>query len=332
MAPRGGSDFGTRLVNNFSKLGVGASIGNALLPGVGGVLGHAAESLFRTITGQGDYAEIIDESSMPRNNTILKVQDPSVRQSVDYMHWSGSAVRIAHREFITNVKMTSGFVVSRYLIDVQDATTFPWLREIALKFQKYKLLGMVFEYVPTSANAVSGGVPAMGSVSMAVDYDQYMLAPNGLPQMLNYQGAISGRPTDNLVAAVECDPGFTPTNPLRVRHPWVGFGPNQNDYVFGQLLVATEGPADYAGAGQLWVTYDIQLVAPFVDNYPLLEHGQPRQEVRFEEEKKAHKPVLAVAIAEAEEAEELVHVDKATDHTCPRSCPGPCCIHKNGSG
>lgn len=321
MVPKGGNDFGSRLVRNFSQLGAGSTIGNAILPGVGGILGHAAESLFRTIVGQGDYTEVIPSSKLPANNTIVGIQDPAVRQSVDQMHWSGLAVRVAHREFFTTVQMTNGFSVSRYLIDPTQASVFPWLADITLKFQKYKLLGMVFEYVPTSANAVSGGVPAMGSVSMAVDYDQYMNAPNGLAQMLNYQGAVSGRPTDNLIAAVECDPGYTPTNPLYVRHPWVGSGPNQLDYIFGQLLVATDGPVAYNGAGQLWVTYDLLLIQPFVDNYPFVKS----------DEKSAHQPEKPVGPEDEETiASDLMHcaLDRARDGdgVCGSSqCP---CVKK----
>ena len=278
--------FEKRLVNNFSKMGLGKSIGDLIYPGVGGALGHAAETLFRTIAGQGEYvySDIVAPSSMPANNTLFGVQAPMVRQAVDEVHWSGLATRIAHREYIGDVTMSAGFSVARYQISPTDGITFPWLSEIANKFMKWKLLGAAIEYVPTSANAVSGGVPAMGSVSIGVQYDAYSPSPTTLQQMLNWQGAVTGRPTDNLVCAVECDGGYTPTNPLYIQHPLLPTGPDLRLDIFGQFLVATMGTGTaYAGAGQLWITYDLQLIGSYVGLTAPLEAAEVSRPARKHE-------------------------------------------------
>lgn len=275
--------FATRLANNFSKPGLGKGIGDLIVPGVGGAIGHAAESLFRTIFGQGDYvySDIVKPSAMPLNNTILGVQSPAVAQMVDEMHWSGLATRIAHREFIGRVDMSAGFSVRRFVISPTDPIVFPWLNSIANLFMKYKVLGAAIEYVPTSANAVSGGNPAMGSVSLAVQYDEYAPSPTLLQQMLNWQGSVTGRPTDNLVCGVECDGGYTPVNPLYIRHPTDPTGPDNRLTDFGQFILATDGPGTgYTGAGQLWITYDLLLIGAYVPPFlpPLSAELQPRIE------------------------------------------------------
>lgn len=277
--------FGSRLANNFSKPGLGHAIGNLILPGVGGPLAHAAESLVRTVFGQGEYhySDTIRDVDMPVNNTIFGTQSLPVRQAVDQMHFSGMATRIAHREYIADIDMSAGFSVTRYVISPTDPIVFPWLKDIANKFMKYKLLGCAIEVVPTSANAVASGSPAMGSVSLAVQYDDYAPSPNTLQEMLNWQGSVTGRPTDSLVCAVECDPGYTPVNPLYIKHIGLPSGPDTRLNNFGQFLVATKGTGTaYTGAGQLWITYDLVLIGSYVGlPAPIVEHpvhAEPVQE------------------------------------------------------
>lgn len=268
-------DFGSRLARNFSRPGLGQSIGNLIVPGAGGLLGHAAESLFRTVLGQGEYhySDQISPSQVPMNNTIIGTQTQLVKQAVDEVHWSGLATRIAHREYFGDVSMTSALTITQTAIDPANTVMFPWLNDISRKFQKWKLLGMVFEYVPFSANAVAGGVPAMGSVSMAVQYDVNLPPPVSLQGMLNFQGCVTGRPTDSLVCAVECDGNYTPANPLYIRHP--GVTTVGNFLSFGNLIVATSGPSNYSGAGQLWVSYDLQLISAYVEVPGLLADHVP---------------------------------------------------------
>ena len=265
-------DFGSRLNRNFARPGLGQALGNVVMPGVGGILGHAAESLFRTIIGQGEYkySDNLSPEQMPYNNTIVGQQTALVKQSVDQVHWSGLATRIAHREYLGSVGMTNSFQAYLKAIDVTDVGTFPWLAPIATNFQKWKILGMVFEYVPTSANAIAAGTPAMGAVALSFQSDVNLPQPNTMVNILNTQGSVSGRPTDSLICAVECDGAYTPVNPLYVRHP--SLTTYTNLVAFGNLVIATEGPAIYSNAGQLWVTYDIQLISAFV------ESPSPKQE------------------------------------------------------
>jgi len=274
-------NFGSRLVNNFAKPGLGKSIGDLIIPGVGGVLGHAAESLFRTIMGQGEYkySDTISPGKMPVNNTIFGAQTEAVHQMVDEMHFNGLATRIAHREYIGDVNMSAGVSVSRYSISPTDGIVFPWLSPIANRFMKYKLLGCAIEVVPTSANAIAGASPAMGSVSVAVQYDDYAPSPTSLQELLNWQGSVTGRPTDNLVCAVECDAGYTPVNPLYITHPGQPTGPDQRLNKFGQFLVMTSGTGTaYTGAGQLWITYDLLLIGAYIAIPAPLSLGEAQAE------------------------------------------------------
>jgi hypothetical protein len=244
--------------------GVGASIGNAILPGLGGLLGHAAEGLFKTILGSGDYTEAEHISKpLPVNNTILGLQSPPVTNMVQEMHWNGQATRIAHREYIGSISMSSGYAAAQYQIEPTSTFMFPWMSRICPSFQKWKLLGMAFEYVPTSAQAISAGTPAVGFVALGINYDQAALLPSSMANLLNTQGSISGRPQDGIVCPVECDPGLTPLNPLYIAPAGILID-EPKFYMFGNLTIATEGPAAYTNCGQLWVTYDMLLISAYV--------------------------------------------------------------------
>lgn len=236
-----------------------------------------AEKLFSTILGKGDYTEAENIAlPLPTNNTVMGLQTSPVAEQVASMHWNGQATRIAHREYIGSVSMSSGFAAAQYYIDPTSSFMFPWLSSIAPKFQKWKLLGCVFEYVPTSATSISAGSPAVGQVGLGILYDSYSPTPTSLQQMLNTQGAVSARPFDTLVCPVECDGNYTPTNPLYIAQ--LGGGPDNRFTSFGHFVVATQGPASYTNAGQLWVTYDMLLIGAYV------AATAPSQELKIDSE------------------------------------------------
>lgn len=243
--------------------GIGATIGNMVAPGIGGLLGHAAEGLFKTILGFGDYTEATSNKPLPVNNTIMGTTSPLIQEQVENMHWNGLATRIAHREYIGSISMSNGFAAAEYNIEPRSQFMFPWLSRLTGSFQKWKLLGLVFEYIPTSTNAVAAGTPAVGQVALCIQYDTQSFVPSSLTNLLNTQGAVSARPQDGFICAVECDPGLTPTNPLFIVEDETSI-PDNHWYVFGKLIIATQGPAAYSNCGQLWCTYDMQLISQFV--------------------------------------------------------------------
>lgn len=249
--------------------GVGATIGNLIYPGLGGLVGSAAEGLFKTILGKGDYTEVENiNSPLPKNNTIMGLQTPRVAEQVMQMHSDGLCTRVQHREFFASVNMYSTFTASGNLVFPWDSLMFPWLRGICPFWQKYKFHGMVIEYVPTSTNAVSAGSPATGSVMMSFQYDMYAPTPISGVNLLNTQGAVSGRPMDQIVLAVECDDAYTPVQPLYI-NTGASTGPDARLYVFGKFVFATQGPAAWTNIGQLWVTYDVTLISPWIETFAL---------------------------------------------------------------
>lgn len=231
-------------------------------------------SIMNGLGGVGDYT--YDEIPTDvKNNTLMGVNTPEVA-AVPQMHSKHGAFRFTHREYITDVSMSTAFSRLSYDLDPTRAGTFPWLSTLIGSFQEWKLLGCVVEFVSTSANAISGTVAGMGSISLSCRYDVYQPPPVNKMQALNSADAMSGKPSENLIFGVECDPDETPTQPLYVRSLFGSNTPDLHYYQFGTIDLITSGaPNPYAGAGQLWITYDILAIKPRVGTSPTFySHAQ----------------------------------------------------------
>jgi hypothetical protein len=256
---------------------IGGVIGEALLPGVGGMLGNAAGSLLSSVTGDGDYTEMKSEVPIV-NNTLMGVQTPDAAQ-IPLMHRDKGTARIQHREFIRDVPMTSVYSCVSSFIDPTNSAMFPWLSGFADSYQQWKVLGMIFEFKSLSANAVSGTNAGMGSVTLSANYDVYTKAPITKSQANNALFAVSCKPSENEMFPIECDGEVTIAQPLFVTSNFqtTFAGPDQHWYNFGRLDVITQGAAaPYPACGELWVTYDILLIKPQVVTVPksMMAHWQ----------------------------------------------------------
>lgn len=221
---------------------------------VGGKVGGLLGSGFSKLTGWGSYKI--------RRNSFIQPE-----RNVPY--FGSSSIRIKNREFIGTVDMSSFFAVSTYPINPGMRDTFPWLSAIAQNYEQYYVHGMVFQYLSTSSVAIANASDlALGQVIMTTDYDASDSEFNDASQMLNSFFTNSEKPSESFLHPVECAPG-SQVNKLY----FVRLGPPAPNtdirlYDLGVMGIATDGPADYTRAGQLWVSYDISLHKP-VNNYTL---------------------------------------------------------------
>jgi len=244
---------------SFFKTG-GQMLGNYLLPGVGGFLGHAAGGILDKIFGGGDYVM----STPPQNNTLLGTT--GVSSQVPAMHQEGLGVRVVHREYIADFDMTTAFTVSTFVIDPTNVHTFPWLSQIAGSFQEYEIFGLIFEFKSLSSLAVTG-TPGMGSITAAVKYDVYEPAPINKTDLANSLFATSTRPSNDMIIPVECKRDQTSLPRLRIAEPGSG-GADLRFSQFGNFYVVTQGAeVPYTGAGEMWCSFDIGLYKPRLNLY-----------------------------------------------------------------
>lgn len=225
---------------------LGGALGNAT---VGGAAGTAIGAQLSRWLGQGDYAI--------SKNSIIK---PTVPE----MHRTGQSVLIRHREYICEVIGSPGFTVQRVLpINPGLEETFPWLSGVAAQFQQYKILGMVYHYVPTSG-AISSS-QALGSVMLQTTYRATDSAPSSKVEMMNEYWAVEGVPSTDIVHGLECDPKENPFSVHYVRSAGVGATDNLLMYDLGKTFLATQGQATSGVVlGDLWATYEIELIKPVI--------------------------------------------------------------------
>jgi len=122
---------------------------------------------------------------------------------------------------------------------------------------------MIFEFKTTSGASVSSTNTALGTVILTTQYN-----PNDLPfstkvEMENYEFGTSGAPFENFLHPVECKPALTVAPQLYVQQPVLPFTTNDPKLTtFGVLTLATVGMQAANVVGELWCSYQIELLKP----------------------------------------------------------------------
>jgi len=241
---RGGGRSVTDRAIGAALRGGGGYLGNMLAPGIGGVIGTAAGGVVSQILGFGDYSV--------SSNTLQHAP----------MFGKGSrSIRIRHREYVTDIIGSTTFSVAAYAINPGSKTLFPWLSGIAQSYQQYRIHGMVFYFNSTSADALNSTNTALGTVIMATNYDVNEPPYTGKPEMQAAYFSNAFKPSEDGIHAVECDPHERPIDVMYIDH--LGEGDDESIvYDHGLFQLATQGMQAAANIGQLWVSYDLELLKP----------------------------------------------------------------------
>lgn len=146
---------------------------------------------------------------------------------------------------------------------------FPWLSRIAQQYEEYKITGCVFYYIPTSSDAVVSSATngALGSVSIASEYNSAKDDFSSLTDMLNHQYSTSKKPSEMIAHPIECERKERPTEIQYVRSDSDGIsGSELLHYDLCKTTVAVQGNVtDGEILGQFWVTYRVDLLKPILE-------------------------------------------------------------------
>jgi len=223
--------------------------------GLGTVVSRGLGAL---ISGFGDYKV--------SNNTLLTggLDPPEVINAVDR-----GGVVVRHREYLQDIAATTAFTITSLPLNPGLVSTFPWLSNVAQHFEQYKFRGVLFEFKTLSSDTVlsSATSSALGSVVMATQYNALLPAFPDKFTMENYEFANSSKPSISFLHPIECQRGQTTLSELYVR----GTDPPANSdlrlYDLGNFYIATVGMQAASGvAGELWVTYEVELYKPKIQN------------------------------------------------------------------
>lgn len=223
-------------------------------------VGKAIPHILPMIMGMGDYTVT---QEMPATNSIAAAAtNGKIGGSPPYMHRVGESVRITKREYLGDVySSTSAFSLLTFPINPGMNETFPWLSLIAQQFQEYRLLGCCFEFI--SEGSEYANVAGLGYVALATQYNSNTGVFLDKKQMLNYEFSVSGKPSQNLIHCVECKPNDLNMKTKFIRTGTLATTQNVNFYDWGIFSLAVGGnTANNSIIGELWVTYDLELIIP----------------------------------------------------------------------
>jgi len=228
----------------------GTGLGSAFGPAagtVGGLVGRGLGYAYEKIMGRGDYE--VKSNSLVKSGPVPEFPN-------------ANCIRFKHREYIADVQGSVGFALTSYPINPGLSLTYPMLSAIASCFQQYTIVGQIFEFMSTSANALNSTNTALGTVIMATDYDAVDSIFVNKQSMMATTFSNAGKPSESLIHPIECNPRSTPIDLQYVRTGPVVTGSDQRLYDLGLFEIATQGMQAVANIGELWVSYDVILCKP----------------------------------------------------------------------
>jgi hypothetical protein len=179
-----------------------------------------------------------------------------------------NTVTVTHKEFVCDIfgpELAGTFQNQTFSLNPGLQTTFPWLSQIASNFDEYSFGQLMFTYRSTVTDFVANN-GQVGSVIMATQYN-----PDDAPfaqkqDAMEYDGAVSGKCSHDIIAGVECDP--SKNSGSQGKYVRAGPPPQNEDiktYDLGTLNVAiSNAPVAFQNQalGELWVSYTVQLRKP----------------------------------------------------------------------
>lgn len=173
---------------------------------------------------------------------------------------NGSSTRVSHTEAFDSVISTgTGFACASYAVNPGMGVCFPWLADIAARYETYKFRSLRFDYIPQVATSASG------VVILAFDFDAQDPAPVTQFAALSYRDRASNvvwSPSSLQLDLAQGDK--LPSKYTRVGAP-IGSSYDLKTFDLGNLHVCVEGVAA-ATVGRLEVSYVVDLFTPQIQD------------------------------------------------------------------
>lgn len=184
---------------------------------------------------------------------------------------SPHGIIVRHKEFIADVPSSIAF--SSLILPLNPGlNNFPWLHRVAQCFEEWLPRGMVVEYRTTSSDTLLAANPALGSVIIATQYNSLNNDFINKQEMENYEGAVSCKPSANMLHQIECKRSQTVMDEMYIRTGPVPTGGDIRLYDLGKTQVSTVGSQLNGSAiGEIWISYEVELRKPKIPSDPIVE-------------------------------------------------------------
>lgn len=157
------------------------------------------------------------------------------------------------------------FEVQSWNLNPGLVSAFPWLSQIAINFEEYEFMQLIFTYKSTVADFASAS-GQVGQIAIATQYNPNAYDFADKEEMMLYQGGMSAKTTESIIHGIECDPSKLAGAPQKyVRGGTIPPTEDLKNYDLGKTSLAVLNvPSTYAGQqlGELWVSYTIRLRKP----------------------------------------------------------------------
>ena len=221
----------------------------------------AAENAARAL-GIGAY-------SVGRSGTISNdIVNGGMNQGIPVFKTGVNEVRISHKEFVTDIYAPDkAGQFTNYVLPINPGlqSSFPWLAQVASNYEEYSINQCIYTFRSTVSDFVAGN-GQVGTIIMASQYNPSDAPFNSKQDAMEYDMAMSGKATQNMMHGVECDPKlragtwgkYTRAGPVK---------PDEDlkSYDWANLNVCLANtPETYnsQALGELWVSYTVTLRKP----------------------------------------------------------------------
>lgn len=229
------------------------------------------------ITGSGDYGYMTDRKKTAKRS-FAHVRMEKGEMVIEHSEYIGELIVPPVNLGAPSTSAASAWNTQQYGINPGNQGLFPWLSSVACNFQEWKADKIVLEYVPLvseSTTSANGTLTTMGSCVLSTQYNSNAGPYNSKQAAAESDFAVTGKPSQSLRHAVECDVKY---NPLGVMY----VSPSANTQSAGNYDVrmqnlgifqaSTNGMPIQSPAGgnsspaidcgELWIHYKIRLMKP----------------------------------------------------------------------
>jgi Viral coat protein (S domain) len=221
--------------------------------------------------GNGSYSADLHGDA---NQLINKMGSSVAMKVLD----TENTLLITNREFIGDVTppTTAASFYTAFSGNINPGLNnlFPWLSQIALYYEEYEFVQLIFEF---KSMVTEGNTNAQGNIIMATQYNATNPLFANKQTMENYDYANSSKVTQNAYHGVECAPQLSAGGALYVRTGTVPTGQDTKTYDLGIFQLAVNNPytTSSLNLGELWVSYSIKLrksklILPGLDFSPVV--------------------------------------------------------------
>ncbi len=173
----------------------------------------------------------------------------------------GENILVSHSEYVGDITgSTSAFAVaSSFALNPGLAASFPWLNQIASRYESYKFKKLVFRFMTERPTTESG------YIALVSDYDPSDPQPSSKSNAFQYESTAKAAPWENLVQ-VNLPRNLLKRKSYYVRQGALTASENISFYDTGNLYVCVGGNSGAVTLGELWCDYEVEFDTPQIDS------------------------------------------------------------------